>query len=547
MRLTLLFLKFDHEYIHQHPFLVNLTAFVSLVCMFFIFARLFYHRLQRRKSAEDRAHLHAVLDNLPHPFYVFRADDHGDKRFVFCNRQFEDLFDLRRDQLIGKTKEEIHNETGYRLPGYDLLDQLPEDNMPFYEEELYLPHKGTITLRIGHRIVRQNNRPHNLITTLSDISELKQVLSHLENNNQMLTLALDAGSMVPWTWNISKDIIHIEYDTYKHSVSSPDKQDLSFSLSDALLRIHPDDRSNIELTVSAMLSGKIRKVETDLRIRRFHTNEYRWFQIRGKITRTSSTGSPEVFTAVFTDINRRKQDECELFLAKERAEEANRLKSAFIANINHEIRTPLNAIVGFSGLLPVTTDEQERNEYISIIQKNNELLLQVVNNTIDLSAMESGVIEFTTDEVDFKALLAKSIETLRSQVPPDVQIVLSEELPHCMLSTDSQHLQQVVDHLLSNAAKFTSQGTIEMGYTISDNFLFFYVTDTGCGIPDEKIKTIFNHFVKLNNFTQGTGLGLTLCSRIVKRLNGRIGVTSKVGQGSTFWFEIPVSSELFIM
>ncbi|BEG97857.1 sensor histidine kinase [Bacteroides sedimenti] len=544
MRLTLLFLKFDHEYILQHPFLANLTVFVLLVYIFFIFARLFYLRRQRQKSVEARAHLHAVLDNLPHALYVFRADDHGEKRFVFCNRQFEDFFDLRRDQLIGKTKEEIHNETGYRLPGSDLLDQLSEDSMPFYEEELFSPHKGIMTVRVGHRIVRRNNRPPDLITTLGDISELKQVLSDLEDNNQKLTLALDAGSMVPWTWNISKDIIHIDYDTYKHSVSSPDKQDLSFSLSDALLRIHPDDRSNIELSVSAMLSGKIKKAELDLRIRQFGSDKYNWYQLRGELTRISSTGSPEVFTGVFTDINSRKQDECELFLAKERAEEANRLKSAFIANINHEIRTPLNAIVGFSGLLPITTDEQERNEYISLIQKNNELLLQVINNTIDLSAIESGVIEFTTDEVDFKDLMAESLTTLRSQVLPDVQIVLSEQLPHCLLSTDFQHLKQVVDHLLSNAAKFTSQGTIEIGYTISDNFLFFYVTDTGCGIPEEKLKTVFNHFVKLNDFTQGTGVGLTLCSRIVKRLKGRIGVTSKIGRGSTFWFEIPVNSEL---
>lgn len=241
------------------------------------------------------------------------------------------------------------------------------------------------------------------------------------------------------------------------------------------------------------------------------------------------------------NVTRQKLAENELRLAKEKAEESDHLKSAFLANMSHEIRTPLNAIVGFSSLLAMTDDKEEKEEYINIISNNNELLLQLINDILDLAKIEANTLEFVYSDVDINQLLCDIEQTSRLKAAEGVQVSFIEKLPHCIIRTDKNRLSQVITNFINNAIKFTKEGSIRFGYEHQDKKLRFFVTDTGCGIDNKVKDSVFQRFVKLDSFAQGTGLGLSICEMIVHKLGGEIGVESELGAGSTFWFTLPDS------
>ncbi len=243
------------------------------------------------------------------------------------------------------------------------------------------------------------------------------------------------------------------------------------------------------------------------------------------------------------DVTKQKKTENELRDAKEKAEQSDKLKSAFLANMSHEIRTPLNAIVGFSSLLSVTDDAEEKLDYVNIINNNNDLLLQLINDILDLAKIEAGTLDFVDTDVDVNSLLYDIEQSSRLKVTnSDVKLSFKDKMPSLILHTDKNRLAQVITNFINNAVKFTEKGSITFGYKpTDDNRLYFYVKDTGCGMTEEGARGVFQRFVKLNSFVQGTGLGLSICETIVKKMEGEIGVDSTLGEGSTFWFKIPES------
>ena len=256
--------------------------------------------------------------------------------------------------------------------------------------------------------------------------------------------------------------------------------------------------------------------------------------------------SEERMVLTVHDITLIKQTEEALAEAKEKAENADRSKSAFLANMSHEIRTPLNAIVGFSELLAAANTEEEKQKYLEILHTNSELLLQLVNDILDLSKIEAGTLEFVYSDVDINLLLNDLEQLFRMKIGSNspVQIITEPGLPSCMVHTDRNRIAQVVSNFVSNAIKFTTEGSIRIGYQSSENGLRFYVSDTGSGISADKLEGVFDRFVRLQSDKNGNGLGLSICKTIVNKLGGEIGAESEVGKGSTFWFTLPEHSDI---
>lgn len=274
-------------------------------------------------------------------------------------------------------------------------------------------------------------------------------------------------------------------------------------------------------------------------IRRFFTkkNEERFTFQNNNFIKLSDGRKWIVYTA--WDITDLKIMERKLRLAKEEAEESNWIKSAFLANMSHEIRTPLNAIVGFSEIIALTEDEKEKEEYLGIIQQNSNLLLQLINDILDLSRIESGKSEMHCQLTEMSGLVDEVDKVHRLKMKKGVKLNVIRPSEEIWISTDRNRVTQVLFNFLSNAIKNTIEGSITFGLVKEEEWVKLYVTDTGCGISKEKLPLIFTRFEKLNDFVQGTGLGLPICKSIVERLGGRIEVESELGQGSTFILYLP--------
>lgn len=301
----------------------------------------------------------------------------------------------------------------------------------------------------------------------------------------------------------------------------------------------PEDQAVLKNFVGEVKTGKATSLRKEVRVCR-ENGKYTWTSINVMVRDYRPQDGIIEMLCINYDITPLKETEQKLIIAHDKAEELDRLKSAFLANMSHEIRTPLNAIVGFSSLLAETDSRNERQEYIKIVQENNELLLQLISDILDLSKIEAGTFNFVYTNVDVNETCAEIIKSMSMKVSKGVELIFEEPFPECYIYTDKNRFTQVISNFINNALKFTQQGSITLGYEqVSHQKIKFYVRDTGMGIPEEKQKSVFERFVKLNTFVQGTGLGLSICKSIVSQMGGEIGVDSTEGIGSCFWFTHP--------
>ena len=302
--------------------------------------------------------------------------------------------------------------------------------------------------------------------------------------------------------------------------------------------IHPEDRRAMLGFLNNAAKGMEDKFNKEVRVLR-EDGSYTWTHVNLIVKTYAPERNSIELICINYDITRLKATEAMLTDAKEKAEESDRLKSAFLANMSHEIRTPLNAIIGFSSLLPHIEDAEERNHYISLINHNNELLLNIINDVLDLSKIEAGHIELAPVWCNLSDLIDESCTECQPNVPEGVTLKKRYPATPNLIKQDPMRIKQVLSNLISNALKNTVQGYVEISYEMTPSETRISVSDTGRGIPEEKLGIIFERFEKADTFIQGAGLGLPICRSIMEHMNGTIEVTSTVNKGSTFTVVFP--------
>lgn len=454
------------------------------------------------------------------------------------NSEFEKHF-YRKEEVIGRKGSEIFPES------------MPEF---LHFTKMALTEKRAITfpyyfkaIDTFYDVVLKGTHQGNMIDIFClDSTELHKAQQKLSATNSKLAMALDVANIVPWKWDLkSKTILCDINRPIELSTDEQEVEDSQLSVPDSqyFSKIFKEDRERVKQAYRDLIEGRAEKVKEEYRIVNVQKNnlhKVEWVEAQAAVEARDEDGKPLTLVGSSLVITNRKKMEQELTTAKDLAEESNRLKSAFLANMSHEIRTPLNAIVGFSGILASTEEEEEKQEYVSIIENNNTLLLQLISDILDLSKIEAGTLELNYSNIELNELMRELERGFLLRVKTDaVKLEFVEPAEPCMAYTEKNRLSQLMINLVTNAIKFTEKGSIRFGYEMRENELYFYVTDTGCGIPKDKQQNIFGRFVKLNSFAQGTGLGLSICKTLMDHMGGRIGVESEEGKGSTFWFTLP--------
>ena len=498
----------------------------------------------RQRESESLAKYSNLFNAMPIVYIQMKViyDENGnpaDALYCDVNSRYERIF-IPREQAIGRRVSELFP---FPMTEFMRLIKIAQTEnrtitYPYYYEPRDIFYEVVIS--------RSYLEEHIDIFCL-DGTALYKTQQKLDSINHKLAMALDVADIVPWKWDLRKGSILCDVNKSVHGqmlAEANADQQLEVPSESYFAKIHKEDRERVRRAYDDLIAGRKDKVREEYRVAsdaggRWHLD---WVEAQATVDQRDDDGRPLNLIGSSLVITPRKRLEQDLRSARDRAEESNRLKSAFLANMSHEIRTPLNAIVGFSSILAETDEEQEKREYISIIENNNALLLQLIGDILDLSKIEAGTLEFTESDVDLKEMFFRIEQSMKLRIPEDHPVEVAFEDPggDYLIHTDPNRLMQVVTNFMTNAIKFTSEGSIRFGYrNRNDGELYFYVSDTGCGIPAGKQQEVFGRFVKLNTFAQGTGLGLSICETIVSKLGGRIGVASEEGKGSTFWFTLP--------
>lgn len=397
--------------------------------------------------------------------------------------------------------------------------------------------KGTIDLVTKiTTLYDDQHEPINYLLINADKTETTVAYNKIQEFESFFELVGDYARVGYANYNIATGQGHAQKSWYKNL---GEKDDTSLSeIIGVYSHVHPKDRNKLVEFVKKAKEGCDKKLSKEVRVLR-EDGTYTWTHINLLVRQYAPQDNIIELICINYDITDLKKTEEMLIKAKDKAEESDRLKSAFLANMSHEIRTPLNAIVGFSNLLSYTDDPGEKEQYNSLISYNNELLLNLINDVLDLSKIESGHIKLQPDWFNLTDLIKQCCIEHERNTPTEVQLLTQCPRQEYLVELDHTRIKQLLNNFISNALKNTTRGHICISYKTTRQGVKISVTDTGRGIPRDKTEKIFERFEKLDSFAQGVGLGLSICKSIVEKMNGRIGVKSKVGIGSTLWVELP--------
>lgn len=359
----------------------------------------------------------------------------------------------------------------------------------------------------------------------------------IQLNLAKLKTAVDTGNSFMWEYDLRTKQIYMEFDWvlqrndkvalfYQDAIKEPER---------LINSVYPEDYDQVYFEKHLpLMRGEVDHYKATYR--RLIDGKIYWFNSNVRIYKRDEEGKPEKIVSYTTDITGEKEKEMELFKAKE----TDKLKSVFMANMSHEIRTPLNAIVGFSNLLVDMNTSPEGESFRETINKNNDLLLQLVDDILDFSKIEMGALDYKLTDVDVNEVCREVVETYEPMLTDQLSLVFDESSPDYILRTDRKRFRQVICQFVGNAIKYTTRGVITLSYGQTPDLQFILrLADTGGGISEKEKNAIFNSFYKIDSFNQGTGLGLAISKSIIEGMGGTIGVDSTEGQGSTFWFKLP--------
>lgn len=527
-------------------YLALFFSLMALAVIYVIWLRRALHERSRR--LEIMRSYSSLVENMPVLYArVELIFDPGARIIDYVYREVNPTFEkyiLPKEKILGKKYSELNPDYSPELPDrYSELNDNRQITFQYYLEKT----KTHLT------VISIHSKTKGCVDVFGvDNTELVLTQQMLKSTNHKLSAALDAADMTPWKWDLQTGLLscNVSHDLYvTEEEVTHDGNLIIVPTSACFAKICDEDRERVRDAFERLANGETQKMREEYRVGRQwlpSPQQNEWVEVRAAVDERDANGKPLSLIGTSMTVTQRKEMEEALVQAKVKAEEANTLKSSFLANISHEIRTPLNAIVGFSSLL-VSAERgisEEKQEYINIIENNNTLLLQLISDVLDLSKIEAGTMESDYAPIDVHGLFIELEDTFRLRNKKSgICICYHRRTTGCVVKADRNRLVQVMMNLMNNAVKFTGEGSIEFGFDVrEDGFLHFYVTDTGCGIPEERLEEIFGNFVKLNSFVQGTGLGLTICRAIVERMGGKIGAVSRLGQGSTFWFTLPYTA-----
>ena len=527
-------------------YLALFFSLMALAVIYVIWLRRALH--ERSRLLEIMRSYSSLVENMPVLYArVELIFDPGGRIIDYVYREVNPTFEkyiLPKEKILGKKYSELNPDYSPELPDrYSELNDNRQITFQYYLEKT----KTHLT------VISIHSKTKGCVDVFGvDNTELVLTQQMLKSTNHKLSAALDAADMTPWKWDLRTGLLscNVSHDLYvTEEEVTHDGNLIIVPTSACFAKICDEDRERVRDAFEHLANGETQKMREEYRVGRQwlpSPQQNEWVEVRAAVDERDANGKPLSLIGTSMTVTQRKEMEEALVQAKVKAEEANTLKSSFLANISHEIRTPLNAIVGFSSLL-VSAERgisEEKQEYINIIENNNTLLLQLISDVLDLSKIEAGTMEFDYAPIDVHGLFIELEDTFRLRNKKSgICICYHRRTTECVVKADRNRLVQVMMNLMNNAVKFTGEGSIEFGFDVrEDGFLHFYVTDTGCGISEERLEEIFGNFVKLNSFVQGTGLGLTLCRAIVERMGGKIGAVSRLGQGSTFWFTLPYTA-----
>lgn len=498
-------------------------CFVFLILIIYIY----FLTKSKRREREMHGYFESLLNELPIAVTVKNVENNF--KYVFWNKKATELLKYKEEEVKGQNYN-FHKDRSMAHDMQTMDVKVAHTGKPIEELKCYNIDNKHIYLRIIKKLIKNKEfNQRRLISVFSDLTEIHENRQELKVLNQKYELVLKAAKLYPCIIQLEEQMIIFN-------------DGRRLSLSDYWKLVHPDDLEELRSKYYSFIMGDLKELYGEYRIKYINQNTYSWVVTFALISDFEKNGTPKTIVGASMDVNERKKMECELVDAKEKAEASNKLKSAFLANMSHEIRTPLNAIVGFSNLLSADCSNEEREEYVNIVNKNSELLLQLISDILDLSRIEASVLEFKIEEVDVNQLFQEIESTARMRLkdkPVELDFTKREE--NFVLNIDRNRLMQLILNLLTNAIKFTDKGKITFGYEVRDKTtVCFFVSDTGRGIPQDQLSHIFERFVKLDACVSGTGLGLSICKTIVDKMHGHIEVESKEGSGTTFRIVLPI-------